>query len=376
MGASNLGLVLGPNILRSEEEKEGENLTALNSASALTRLMIVEYDTLFPNPLPADLTNLSLPRTATMSVAGIRPDRPSIKSHKKGKAPTPKKGGPAPPPPARQDLPTPAPPPRVDLPDNKNAPPKPNPKPTTPIRPEPPASEDSSPFNPFGASDEEEDPIPPKRTNVLSDPVTPPTKPHITPASSPLLSHTRSSPKASPKLPVKPKLKETNPFGDDEEPSNPFDESDDDNESEIADEVIPAVKPNRKSIRPSPISQQLSETVSFDRPESPSFTVTPTKNEEVKESSSHSRNPSLGQGKESPSHSRNPSLGHTRTPSNGSVSSLGGGSTNSLAENSSPSVTRKETSSPSIPGSPSHSRNLSSSSTEKPIPPPRPSFDK
>jgi len=357
MGASNLGLVLGPNILRSEEEKEGENLTALNSASALTRLMIVEYDTLFPNPLPADLTNLSLPRTATMSVAGIRPDRPSIKSHKKGKAPTPKKAGPPPPPNARVDLPSPAPPPRVDLDlTNKNTPPKPSPKPTTPSRPDPPASEATNPFNPFGASDEEEEePVPPVRTSVLSDPVTPPKpNPVTTPVSSPLLAHHKTpsaSPKASPKLPIKPKVKESNPFGDDEEsPSlikennfNPFAESDEET-PEVEEEVIPAIKPNRKSIRPSPISQQLSETVSFDRPESPSFavTTTPTK---------------------SPCHSRNPSLGHTRTPSNTSVNSLGG-STNNLAEKSSPSSPK------------SHSRNLSSSSTDKPVPPPRPSFDK
>ena len=151
MGPHNLGLVLGPNILREQNEDDNESITALNAASALTEMFIVNYDTIFPNPLPPDITKSSLPRAMTISGA-ISSSRPSVRSHKKGKAPpTPKRPGAAP-----------TPPPRVDLDkssssnlnisigdgnanDVKN-------KASSPV---------ISP-NPFGASDDEDIPEPPK----------------------------------------------------------------------------------------------------------------------------------------------------------------------------------------------------------------------
>lgn len=160
MGSSNLGLVVGPNILRTKNEDDNESITALNAASALTEMMISNYDMLFPDPLPADVTRLSLPRANTVSGGSISSSRPSVRAHKKGKAPpTPKRPGP----PGN----APAPPPRVDLNRNASAPgitTSPQASPVTHVKS--PVKTNSSPvINPFGSSDEDElAPEPPKRS--------------------------------------------------------------------------------------------------------------------------------------------------------------------------------------------------------------------
>lgn len=152
MGASNLGLVLGPNVLRSEGEDDNDSITALNASSALVELMIKNYSTMFPNPLPVDTTYMSLPRAMT----AISSSRPSVRSHKKGKAPTPKRVN------------APAPPPRVDLNKSGSAPAL-NTTPAKPATPDPaPTATPAEPSNPFdsdGGGDEDVDktPDPPKR---------------------------------------------------------------------------------------------------------------------------------------------------------------------------------------------------------------------
>ena len=150
MSPCNLGLVLGPNVLRTNNEDEGDSITALNASSGIVELMIKHYSTIFPEPLPADVTCSSLPRTAA-----IPTHRSSLRTHKKGKAPTPKKPNAAP-----------APPPRIDLDKSiLNSPVSPGVGfPTTPgviatfVSEQPP--------NPFDDSDEEEvlkTPDPPTR---------------------------------------------------------------------------------------------------------------------------------------------------------------------------------------------------------------------
>ena len=103
MSPCNLGLVLGPNVLRTNNEDDSDSITALNASSAIVELMITNYKIIFPDPLPADATYSSLPRATTVS-GGIGTNRSSLKSHKKGKAPTPKKAHAAPAPPPRMDL--------------------------------------------------------------------------------------------------------------------------------------------------------------------------------------------------------------------------------------------------------------------------------
>lgn len=158
MGASNLGLVLGPNVLRTKNEDDNDSITALNASSSLVELMIKNYIQIFPDPLPVDATQMSLPRSNTVSGA-ISAGRPSVRTHKKGKAPTPKRP---------HGAPAPAPPPRMDLNKSDSAPATPTPSTPTfnsPATPKLVPSAASEAYNPFGDSEDEEvkTPDPPKR---------------------------------------------------------------------------------------------------------------------------------------------------------------------------------------------------------------------
>ena len=165
MGASNLGLVLGPNVLRTKNEDDNDSITALNASSSLVELMIKNYVTIFPDPLPADATRMSLPRAMTVSGA-ISSSRPSVRTHKKGKAPTPKRPNNAPAPPPRMDLNKSDSTPALST-STSSGPPTPNlSTPTAPAKPAP-AQAPSESFNPFGDSDDDAElemtPDPPKR---------------------------------------------------------------------------------------------------------------------------------------------------------------------------------------------------------------------
>ena len=314
MGASNLGLVLGPNVLRTKNEDDNDSITALNASSSLVELMIKNYTTIFPDPLPADATRMSLPRAMTVSGA-ISSARPSVRSHKKGKAPTPKRPHNAPAPPPRVDLnksdslpampvstsqSTPAPPPAAA---------KPTPEPATP---------ESS--NPFGDSDDdvEKTPDPPKR-NIegksldldVSIPVPNAEADEYNPFNSP-------TPDES-SLVIEKSINNANQAKEKEEDLNPFGESDSEEAASPtpaspppprppAKKVVPPPSPASKPSIPAKPKSVSEDVVNLQNTASPTFSrVTPTHSRNASNSSvnsdgakKHSRNSSDATGKPAP----------------------------------------------------------------------------
>ena len=322
MGASNLGLVLGPNVLRTKNEDDNESITALNAGASLVELMIRNYSVIFPESLPADLTRLSLPRANTVSGA-INTSRPSVRSHKKGKAPTPKRPTAAP-----------LPPPRVDLDKSVSVPALPiasrSSAPSTPVKSHPAHATSEPVLNPFGDSDDEElVPEPPKREgrNLNLDssiPVKQEEDDECNPFNSPtpdgMAEDNPFGPESVPEdtsaIAERVQEREEEEEEDDDDDFNPFGDSDGAvSEEEVAPPTSPRKispppppKPEKKS-SPPPITakpKSVSEdVVSFENTESPTFSRSSNRS-----TPSHSRNASGGSINTDPLKKQ-----HSRTPS-------------------------------------------------------------
>ncbi|XP_063694543.1 rho GTPase-activating protein 44-like isoform X2 [Bolinopsis microptera] len=296
MGASNLGLVLGPNVLRTKNEDDSDSITALNASSSLVELMIKNYVTIFPDPLPADSTRMSLPRSMTISGA-INSSRPSVRTHKKGKAPTPKRPNNAP-----------APPPRMDLNKSDSVPVL---SPSTPAKP----VQASTECNPFGDSDDdsEKTPDPPKRHIEgksleldVSIPVPSAQADDSNPFNSPTPDETN--------ITLEQNIKETRQGKEVEEDLNPFGDSDSEEVVSTPASPAPPKPPVKRPQPPSPPSKPVlppsrpfksDDVVNIENTASPTFsrsnvaTPTPTHSRNASNTSvnsdtakKHSQNPS------------------------------------------------------------------------------------
>jgi len=245
---------------------------------------------------------MSLPRSMTISGA-INSSRPSVRTHKKGKAPTPKRPNNAP-----------APPPRMDLNKSDSVPVL---SPSTPAKP----VQASTECNPFGDSDDDSEKTPdsPKRhiegkSLELDVSIPVPSADDSNPFNSPTPDETN--------ITLEQNIKETRQGKEVEEDLNPFGDSDSEEVVSTPASPAPPKPPVKRPQPPSPPSKPVlppsrpvksDDVVNIENTASPTFsrsnvaTPTPTHSRNASNTSvnsdtakKHSQNPSDSVNKPAP----------------------------------------------------------------------------